>query len=96
MGLGVGAVLVNCVAPELVLPYLEALGGLQVRVGAYANAGQFTESEPWMSSTEEAVERYVRYAEQWVEAGASIVGSCCGTGVEHVAALNQHLRGGSQ
>lgn len=94
--LGVEAVLVNCVAYPLVLPYVESLRGLPIRIGAYANAGRFSELEGGGTGTDEAVERYVRHAEQWVEAGASIVGSCCGTGVEHVAALNRHLRGGAQ
>lgn len=36
---------------------------------------------------ERAVSRYVELARAWVEAGATIVGSCCGTGPEHVAGL---------
>jgi len=94
--LGVSAVLVNCVAPELVLAYLEALKDLPLPIGAYANGGHQSEDGPWVPDTEESVENYVRWAVQWVEAGATIVGSCCGTGVGHVAALNQELRGGSQ
>ncbi|MEE2751981.1 MAG: homocysteine S-methyltransferase family protein [Myxococcota bacterium] len=94
--LGVSAVLVNCVAPELVLAYLEELKDLPVPVGAYANGGHLSESGPWVSATEESIADYVGWALRWVEAGATIVGSCCGTGVGHVAALNQQLRGGSQ
>ena len=89
------AVLVNCVAPALVLPYLKALEGLSVPIGAYANGGHFCEAGPWVPETEECVDDYVRWAVRWVEAGATIVGSCCGTGARHVAALNQQLRGGS-
>ena len=34
-------------------------------------------------------------AGRWVEAGAAIVGGCCGVGVEHIRALSQDLAGSS-
>jgi len=90
---GVSAVLVNCVAPELVGDYLKTLANLSVPVGAYANGGQFCEDGPWVLDTPKSVEDYLRWARLWVEAGATIVGSCCGTSARHVAALNEQLRG---
>ncbi len=75
---GAAAVLVNCVAAEKTLAYVEALLEAGVPVGAYANAGA-----DWKAP----VESYVAHARDWVAAGALIVGSCCGTGPAHVAAL---------
>ena len=68
----------NCVAAEKTLAYVEALLEAGVPVGAYANAGA-----DWKAP----VESYVAHARDWVAAGALIVGSCCGTGPAHVAAL---------
>ena len=81
--LGAAAVLVNCTSAELSLPYVKELLETGMPVGAYANVG-----ENW----EAPVESYVDCAREWVAAGASIVGSCCGTGPDHVAALAS-LRG---
>jgi len=76
---GAAAVLVNCVAAEKTLAYVEDLLEAGVPVGAYANAGA-----EWGAP----VEAYIAHARQWVAAGAMIVGSCCGTGPAHVAALS--------
>jgi S-methylmethionine-dependent homocysteine/selenocysteine methylase len=75
---GASAVLVNCVAADKTLAYVEALLEAGVPVGAYANAG---------ADWEAPVETYVAHAREWVAAGATIVGSCCGTSPAHVAAL---------
>lgn len=34
---------------------------------------------------------YARWADAWVDAGATIVGGCCGTTAPHIAALSAHL-----
>lgn len=89
---GARAVLVNCTAAELTLPYVEALVNAApsgVPVGAYANAGG-----SFGADDDGAVRRYVEHARTWALAGAAIVGSCCGTGPRHIAALaiefNEH------
>jgi homocysteine S-methyltransferase len=38
---------------------------------------------------------YLRHAEAWVEAGATVVGGCCGVGPAHIAALAKQLCGKS-
>ncbi len=38
-------------------------------------------------------EAAARHAVQWVKAGASIVGGCCGMGPKHIAAISQALKG---
>ena len=84
---GASAVLVNCVPARVTLDYVRALAGCGVPFGAYANAGHPTEGLGWEAPSEDAPERYVALAETWVEAGATLVGSCCGTGPAHIRAL---------
>lgn len=91
--LGVEAVLVNCLpanrALEWLLPLRQALPDLPV--GIYANAGHPTEGLGWEADPALAGEAYAALAVGWVEAGAEIVGSCCGTGPETIAALRAAL-----
>jgi len=96
--LGASAVLVNCVASERALPFVAALAEVGVRrgvpVGVYANAGHVDDAVGWRSLDEEperAAERYLTTARSWVDAGASIVGGCCGTGIPHVRAIARAL-----
>jgi S-methylmethionine-dependent homocysteine/selenocysteine methylase len=79
---GAKATLVNCIAAELTLPYVQALAG--PRTGAYANAGKW--NGPKCSP-----ERYARYAADWRSAGATIIGCCCGTNHEYVGALRSQV-----
>lgn len=91
-GLGAGAVLVNCAPVEATLPLVRALTagvwGRGVAVGAYANAGRI--GEAWRDTEADAA-GYARAALGWVEAGARVVGSCCGTGPGFTKALTAAL-----
>lgn len=77
---GASAVLVNCIAAELTLPYVDALSKCGVPFGAYANASVW--NAPPCSP-----EEYVNYAKVWRQRGATIFGTCCGTNASHLAAL---------
>lgn len=93
VALGAGAVLVNCVPARMTLDYVQALlevVGDQVPVGAYANAGSADERMGWTSDPG-APEAYAQTAARWAEAGARLLGGCCGTGPAHVAALRSVL-----
>ena len=88
--LGATTVLVNCVSAASMGDYLRSLRDAvdgSVPVGCYANAGRPDELKGW-SSDAGAPERYADAAEDWVAAGAAIIGGCCGTGVAHVSALS--------
>ena len=61
-------------------------------VGAYPNAGYWTRPN-WTFVDQVSPDEYLADARRWVEAGASIVGGCCGVGVEHIRALAEGLRG---
>jgi S-methylmethionine-dependent homocysteine/selenocysteine methylase len=99
-GIPLAARLVNCSRPEAVdaaLPELLALGG---PVGAYANAFPAVEALKHggtvdvLGHREDLVPaRYAEFALGWAEAGAAIVGGCCETGPEHIAALRDRLHG---
>ena len=61
-------------------------------VGAYPNAGYWT--RPNRAFVDQvSPDEYLADAGRWVEAGAAIVGGCCGVGVEHIRALAEGLEG---
>jgi S-methylmethionine-dependent homocysteine/selenocysteine methylase len=84
---GARAVLVNCVAARETRALVEELAGLGVPFGAYANAGDAAEGLGWSADGRAGAEEYEALAAEWVAAGATIVGGCCGTGPAHVARL---------
>ena len=85
---GASGVLVSCVPAPRMLPFVVALAGAGAQFGAYANAGAPTEGLGWtVSPTPDAAERYADLADTWLAAGATLIGSCCGTGPAHIAAL---------
>ena len=61
-------------------------------VGAYPNAG-YWERPNWAFVDQMTPDEYLADAKRWVEAGAAIVGGCCGVGVEHIRALAEGLKG---
>jgi S-methylmethionine-dependent homocysteine/selenocysteine methylase len=91
IALGASAVLVNCVAATRTLPYVERLATLGHPFGAYANAGGIDEGLGW-SSDARAADAYAAHAQTWLDAGATLVGGCCGTGPSHIAALRRLRR----
>ena len=81
VGLGAGAVLVNCVPVAQTLPFVRAIASAvrgRAAIGAYANV------EP-----ADRPDLYAAAAAAWVDAGATILGACCGAGPGHVAALRR-------
>lgn len=99
--LGAEAILFNCAKPEVMGPALaiakaEAPDLLH---GVYANA--FEESQDEDGAANETVSAlreelnphgYCDWAKQWQEAGARIIGGCCGIGHEHIHHLAHHLK----
>ena len=61
-------------------------------VGAYPNAGYWTRPN-WTFVDQVSPEVYLADARRWIEAGAAIVGGCCGVGVEHIRSLAEGLKG---
>jgi S-methylmethionine-dependent homocysteine/selenocysteine methylase len=95
--LAVDGMLLMCMPPELIsanLPKLrDAYNG---PIGAYANIGYKRSREPaefpkrqWhvFETADTPPERYADYGREWLAMGCQIVGGCCGTTPEHIAAL---------
>jgi len=94
------AVGVNCVVPQSVEAQVQLLRALlpdEVQVSAYANTAHYT-SEGQCGGGElkddDTIDPqlFAEYAEQWVQAGATIVGGCCGTTPETIKAIADRLR----
>lgn len=88
---GASAILANCTAASLMLPFVLALADVGATFGVYANAGPSDEQLGWGADPEKAAPRYAAFAREWVDAGATIVGGCCGTGPAHIAWLREAL-----
>ncbi len=98
--LGVEALLFNCSQPEVMeraIRQARAVAPNGPGIGVYANA--FT-SEADDSEANDAIHDirkdlgppdYLKWARKWVDAGASIVGGCCGIGPEHIAVLSKNF-----
>jgi S-methylmethionine-dependent homocysteine/selenocysteine methylase len=75
------AVGVNCLPLDAVLLCLNVLQRADLPFLVYANLiGPGAQRSP---------EEYARCARSWIEAGARIVGGCCGTRPEHIRALSE-------
>ena len=64
-------------------------------LGAYAQAVERSTSEESTSPHQRlgtvTPDQYLAYARQWVDAGAQIIGGCCGIDPEHIKLLKNHL-----
>jgi homocysteine S-methyltransferase len=92
--LGVQGVLVNCLPIERVPDCLTQLRSVpdDVAIGVYANAGWMRRDGTWEPSRGADPVAYGQAAEGWLKAGAHIIGSCCGTSVEHIRELRKRLK----
>jgi S-methylmethionine-dependent homocysteine/selenocysteine methylase len=102
---GANVLLFNCSKPEVMRPAVETAARVfkdkraALEIGVYANA---FEGEQGDSAANEGLhdtrndlndDVYSRFACSWVEAGATIVGGCCGIGTGHIHRLRQALLG---
>lgn len=82
----------NCRDPRTItqnLPWI--IAGFNGPVGAYANgSGMPGGPSGWQWDTGYSpVQHYVDEAKKWIEAGARIIGGCCGTTPGHIKELNK-------
>ncbi|WP_227428942.1 homocysteine S-methyltransferase family protein [Psychrobacter sp. I-STPA6b] len=102
--ISIDTILFNCSQPEVMTDALciaqhciQKAGGHQ-RLGVYANA--FAPKQVHKDANAElrhiredtTPEVYLQWALQWQQAGADIIGGCCGIGVEHIAYLANALK----
>jgi S-methylmethionine-dependent homocysteine/selenocysteine methylase len=87
----VSVFLANCCSPEAVTRTLPDLIALGTPTGGYANT--FHPIDPGNRDISHrhdlGVETYAASVKDWVNAGARIVGGCCGTMPEHIARVRQ-------
>ncbi len=85
--LGVDAILLNCAPPEDITVALGQLARhARVPIGAYPHIGRFDPPE-WLFTDEYPPSKYREAAALWKQMGARILGGCCGTTPDHIAAL---------
>lgn len=84
----VGAVGLNCAAPELLAA--APLGGSGERL-VYANSGELWSAEARVWSGARTTRAYASWAEVWRAAGATVLGGCCRTTPDDIAALARAL-----
>lgn len=97
------AVLFNCSRPEVMASAVAEARqtanrqNSAVEIGVYANAFEPADNRRGANEglselrTDTDPQGYLLFAEQWVAAGATMIGGCCGIGPEHIAALSQAL-----
>jgi S-methylmethionine-dependent homocysteine/selenocysteine methylase len=86
------AVLVNCLPPGNVPPCLDALRQSGLPFGVYANLGAPVQDGLYGRTDDCPPEAFAEHAADWLAAGASLVGGCCGTTPGHIAAVAQRMR----
>ena len=93
-GLPLAALGTNCtLGPQGVLAVVEQLrAGTALPITAQPNAGLPRRTGPRFTYDVEA-EYFARYARLLVDAGASLVGGCCGTTPAHIRAAGEAVRG---
>ena len=85
---------INCVsAPKLAaqVTYLRSLLPDDMAVAAYGNVGYADGEGSWVNTDAIDPNAFAEYAMDWVKAGANIVGGCCGTTPETIAAIRGTL-----
>lgn len=103
--LGVQAILFNCCQPEVITEALnitrQALAAHQathIQIGAYANAFAPQPKDATANDGLDEVrpdldpQAYLTWAQKWADCGATIIGGCCGIGLEHIQALSANLK----
>jgi len=86
------AFFVNCSPPEVIERAIGAMRRETDRaIGGYANLGTVEGTVGWSADDTFIGARYASHALGWLAAGAQIVGGCCGTRPEHIAAVRDAL-----
>ena len=100
--LDASALLFNCSQPEVMEAAVRearaALGGKPIAIGVYANAFATEADDAAANETLHGIRAdltpplYLGWARRWVDAGATMVGGCCGISPEHIGELARALK----
>ncbi len=91
---GAQCVGVNCVGASMLGDHVRSLRaalGTEMRIAAYGNVGFADAHGAWVSTDAVEPERFADYAMQWIDAGANIIGGCCGTTPATIAAMRHRI-----
>jgi S-methylmethionine-dependent homocysteine/selenocysteine methylase len=81
-------ILINCVPLAYIDRALDELrAATSSPIGLYANVGHADDAVGWRLTDDVLPAAYAQHARQWMREGAVIIGGCCGTTPEHIAAL---------
>jgi S-methylmethionine-dependent homocysteine/selenocysteine methylase len=85
---------VNCVSPTIATRTLRVLRPLTSRpLSVYAQGDGIPELEQgWTFVNEQYVEDYLAHIDEWLEAGAQIIGGCCGTSPLYIERLRTLIK----
>jgi S-methylmethionine-dependent homocysteine/selenocysteine methylase len=87
-------ILINCVPlANIDRAFTELRAAHFGPIGLYANVGHAEDQVGWTLTDDVVPDAYARHAQQWVRQGAAIIGGCCGTTPDHIAALKNGMRG---
>ncbi|MEM5472156.1 homocysteine S-methyltransferase family protein [Hoeflea sp. AS60] len=101
---GIEALLFNCSKPEVMEAAIKTAASVfrqmdaKTEVGVYANAFEQETAEEKANEglsgmrAELNGDGYLRFARDWVSAGATLVGGCCGIGAEQIQKLATELK----
>lgn len=87
---GATVVCANCLPADAAARWLDPLSRAVDRWGVYANGG--LAGAPCAHTTPGGSTAYADLAMGWVDAGAAVIGGCCGTGPAHIRAIVERLR----
>ena len=85
---------INCVPAPMLAEQVQHLRKLlpdHIPIAAYGNVGYTDEECGWVSTDAIEPTRYASYAMDWIEAGSSIIGGCCGTTPGTITAIRNEL-----
>jgi methionine synthase I (cobalamin-dependent) len=92
--LGVDVILVNCAPPDDCRAGLVEMAKVRSGPkGLYPHVGRFDPPE-WLFTEEYPPDRYAEEARAWQGLGATVIGGCCGTTPDTIAAVVKALRPG--
>ncbi|MDQ1185553.1 homocysteine S-methyltransferase family protein [Agrobacterium larrymoorei] len=103
-GSGAAALLFNCSKPEVMKAAVETAAntfqekGVALEIGVYANAfegeqGDSAANEGLHGTRDDLTDDvYSRFACTWADAGATLIGGCCGIGAAHIHTVAGALR----
>jgi homocysteine S-methyltransferase len=81
---------INCTpASSLHVALDELHSATKLPIAVYANPGHTENYVTWGETDAAHPDAYARYAEDWIKRGAHLVGGCCDTRPEHIAAIRK-------